>query len=220
MPEQSLSSQSRLSGFGMTERYIARSLIRISQHTSGTIMKRLLRVSAIALAISLAFSLPLLGQKTYALGAGGGGAIPVGRLSDTQSTGYNGIVVLAIGVAELPIGIRFDGIYNKFAFRTAPVGSPAASDLRVVAALGNLLFAFSGTSAKPYALIGGGLYNTKGDVPGAKSENNFGFNAGLGATFGVGPLAAFVESRYHSISRNAAKGGVIQFVPITVGLLF
>ena len=220
MPEQPLSSsQSRLSGFGMTERYIARSLIRIGQHNSGTIMKRLLRVSAIALASSLAFS-PLLGQKTYALGAGGGGAIPVGRLSDTQSTGYNGIVVLAIGVAELPIGIRFDGIYNKFAFRTAPVGSAAASDLRVVAAVGNLLFAFSGTSAKPYALIGGGLYNTKGDVPGAKSENNFGFNAGLGATFGLGPLAAFIESRYHSISRNAAKGGVIQFVPITVGLLF
>ena len=220
MPEQPLSSsQSRLSGFGMTERYIARSLIRIGQHNSGTIMKRLLRVSAIALASSLAFS-PLLGQKTYALGAGGGGAIPVGRLSDTQSTGYNGIVVLAIGVAELPIGIRFDGIYNKFAFRTAPVGSAAASDLRVVAAVGNLLFAFSGTSAKPYALIGGGLYNTKGDIPGAKSENNFGFNAGLGATFGLGPLAAFIESRYHSISRNAAKGGVIQFVPITVGLLF
>ena len=220
MPEQPLSSsQSRLSGFGMTERYIARSLIRIGQHNSGTIMMRLLRVSAIALASSLAFS-PLLGQKTYALGAGGGGAIPVGRLSDTQTTGYNGIVVLAIGVAELPIGIRFDGIYNKFAFRTAPVGSAAASDLRVVAAVGNLLFAFSGTSAKPYALIGGGLYNTKGDVPGAKSENNFGFNAGLGATFGLGPLAAFIESRYHSISRNAAKGGVIQFVPITVGLLF
>ena len=220
MPEQPLSSsQSRLSGFGMTERYIARSLIRIGQHNSGTIMMRLLRGSAIALASSLAFS-PLLGQKTYALGAGGGGAIPVGRLSDTQSTGYNGIVVLAIGVAELPIGIRFDGIYNKFAFRTAPVGSAAASDLRVVAAVGNLLFAFSGTSAKPYALIGAGLYNTKGDVPGAKSENNFGFNAGLGATFGLGPLAAFIESRYHSISRNAAKGGVIQFVPITVGLLF
>jgi hypothetical protein len=183
-------------------------------------MKRLFQVLAISLGGSLVFSLPALGQKTYALGAGGGGAIPVGKLSDTQSTGYGGIVVLAIGVAELPIGVRFDGIYNKFQYRTAPVGSPAASDLRVVAALGNLLFAFSGTSAKPYVLVGGGLYNTKGDIPGTKSENNFGFNAGLGATFALGPLATFVESRYHSISRNAAKGGVIQFVPITVGLLF
>jgi opacity protein-like surface antigen len=83
-----------------------------------------------------------------------------------------------------------------------------------------LIFAFSGTSAKPYVVVGGGLYNTKGDIPGAKSQNNLGFNAGLGATFGLGPVAAFLESRYHSISRKDIKGGVIQFVPITVGLLF
>ena len=220
MPGLFPSANLALSGFSRVERYIARSLIQIGQYNSDAIMKRLPRVLAIALVSSLALSLPLSGQKTYALGAGGGGAIPVGRLSDTQSTGYNGLVVLAIGVAELPIGVRFDGIYNKFAYRTAPVGSPAASDLRVVAALGNLLFAFSGTSAKPYVIIGGGLYNTKGDIPGARSANNFGFNAGLGATFGLGPFAAFLESRYHSISRNAAKGGVVQFVPITVGLLF
>jgi hypothetical protein len=183
-------------------------------------MKRLFRALAIPLVSSLAFSSPALGQKTYALGVGGGGAIPVGKLSDTQSTGYNGLVVIAIGVADLPIGVRFDGIYNKFLYRTAPVGSPSASDLRVAAAIGNLIFAFSGTSAKPYVVVGGGLYNTKGDIPGAKSQNNFGFNAGVGATFGLGPFATFLESRYHTISRKAAKGGVIQFVPITVGFLF
>jgi hypothetical protein len=183
-------------------------------------MKQLIRVIAIALATSLTFCNSALGQKTYALGVGGGAAIPVGKLSNTQNTGYNGILVLAIGVAELPIGVRFDGIYNKFLFRTAPVGSSSSSDLRVMGALGNLIFAFAGTTAKPYVIIGGGLYNTRGEVPGGKSENSFGFNAGLGATFGVGPFATFLESRYHSISRNAAKGGVIQFVPITVGLLF
>ena len=183
-------------------------------------MKRLVRTSVLLLLSFIAFSPPALGQKTYALGVGGGGAIPVGKLSDTQSTGYNGLVVLAIGVADLPIGVRFDGVYNKFVYRTAPVGSPSASDLRVAAALGNLIFAFSGTSAKPYVLVGGGLYNTKGDIPGAKSQNSLGFNAGLGATFGLGPVAAFLESRYHTISRKDAKGGVIQFVPITVGLLF
>ena len=183
-------------------------------------MNRIVRTSALLLLSSIAFSLPALGQKTYALGAGGGGAIPVGKLSDTQSTGYNGLVVLAIGVADLPIGVRFDGVYNKFVYRTAPVGSPSASDLRVGAALGNLIFAFSGTNAKPYVVVGGGLYNTKGDIPGAKSQNSLGFNAGLGATFGLGPVAAFLESRYHTISRKDAKGGVIQFVPITVGLLF
>lgn len=183
-------------------------------------MKQVFCAIGIALVVSLGFTSSALGQKMYALGLGGGATIPVGKLSDTQSTGYNGLVVLVIGVAELPFGARFDAIYNKFDFHTAPAGSSTTSDLRVMGALGNLIFTFSGTTAKPYVIVGGGLYNTKGEVPGAKSENSFGFNAGFGATFGVGPFATFLESRYHTISRDAAQGGVIQFVPITLGLLF
>ena len=182
-------------------------------------MKQLIRVVGIVLLSSLV-SRSALGQKSYALGVGGGVAIPVGKLSKTQKTGYNGTVALAIGVSELPIGLRFDGIYNMLPLRTTPAGGLASSDLRIIGALGNLIYAFSGTSAKPYIVFGGGYYSVKNDVPGAKSQNDFGFNAGLGATFGVGPIAMFFESRYHSISRNVAKGGVIQFVPITLGLMF
>lgn len=161
-----------------------------------------------------------LAQRTYALGVGGGAAIPVGKFSDTQKPGYNGLVVLAIGVAELPFGVRFDGIYNTFEFRTAPAAGTSSSNPRVIGGLLNLIFAFPGTTAKPYLIAGGGLYNTQGDIPGAKSENNFGFNAGLGTTLGVGPFAAFLETRYHTISRSAEEGGVMQFVPITIGFLF
>lgn len=172
---------------------------------------------------ALLSSRPALGQRTYALGVGGGAAIPVGRLSDAQNTGYNGIVVLAIGVAELPIGVRFDGIYNNLLNNKllSPGGSGTpSSDLRIAGGLFNLVYAFPGTSAKPYLIAGGGIYSTKSDVPGAKAKNDFGFTAGLGATFALGPFAAFLESRYHTISRNAADGGVLQFVPITAGLLF
>jgi hypothetical protein len=183
-------------------------------------MKRFFRAIPIALLFPLLFSRPALAQKTYALGIGGGAAIPVGKLSRAQSTGYNGIVALAIGVAELPIGVRFDGIYNNFLHPSTPAAGSSASDLRIIGALGNLIFAFAGTSAKSYLIVGGGVYNTKVDVAGAKSENDFGVNAGLGATFSVGPFATFIESRYHSISRKDANGGVIQFVPITVGLMF
>jgi opacity protein-like surface antigen len=163
-----------------------------------------------------------LAQRTYALGVGGGAAIPVGKLSNVQNTGYNGLVVLAVGSAELPIGVRFDGIYNNLVKNSVPEGSPAAtsSDLRIIAGLFNLVFAFPGTSAKPYLLAGGGLYSIKSNVADTKAKNDFGFNAGAGITFGLGPFAAFLESRYHTISRNEADGGVIQFVPITVGLLF
>lgn len=180
---------------------------------------QLRRAIGISAFFALTLARPALGQKTYAVGIGGGAVMPVGKLSDTQSSGYNAFLGLAIGVAELPIGVRFDGIYNNLSRKKA---LPAASsyDLRVMGVLGNLIFAFPGTSAKPYMIVGGGLYSTKSNVPGAKSENKFGFNAGLGATFGFGPVATFVESRYHGVSRTAANGGVMHFVPITVGLMF
>ena len=200
--------------------YIARARLTPTQ-PSDTKMNRLLRVAPISLILSIAVSTASHGQKSYALGLGGGAAIPVGKLSDVQKTGYNVMAVLAVGRPDLPVGLRFDGIYNNLR-RTDPVsgGSVTSSDLRVIAALVNLVYAFPGTSAKTYILAGGGLYNTKPDVPGAKAQNNFGSNAGLGITFGFGPFAAFLESRYHSISRSTKKGGVFQFVPITAGFMF
>jgi len=186
-------------------------------------MKQLLRAIPVSLSFSLAISSAAFGQKTYAVALGGGAAIPVGKLSDSQKTGYNAIAALAIGVPELPLGVRFDAVYNDLMRRADVVpkqgSSASTSDFRVMGVLANLVFAFPGTSAKPYMIVGGGLYNSKVE-PGGKSQNNFGFNAGLGATFGFGPFATFLESRYHTISRSATKGGVFQFVPITFGVMF
>jgi len=182
-------------------------------------MKQLLRAIPLSLYLSLAISSAAFGQKTYAVALGGGAAIPMGKLSDTQKTGYSTMAAIAIGVAELPLGVRFDVVYNNLRAKVQS-GTTVSSDFRVMGVLANLVFAFPGTNVKPYLIVGGGLYNSKADVPGAKSQNNFGFNAGLGATFGFGPFATFLESRYHSISRSAAKGGVFQFVPITFGVMF
>lgn len=186
-------------------------------------MTQVLRTAGFSLLISVAVATNAIAQKTYALGVGAGAAIPAGKLSDTQKTGYNALAVLAIGIADLPIGIRIDGIYNNFLHTNiqSPQGTlPSTSNLRIMGVLGNLIYAFPGSTAKPYIVAGGGVYNLKADVPGAKAENNFGFNAGLGATFGLGPIAVFLESRYHTISRTVAKGGVVQFVPITLGVIF
>jgi hypothetical protein len=159
-------------------------------------------------------------QKTYALGVGGGVAIPVGKLSDTQTTGFNGLVALALGVAELPIGVRFDAIYDSFSRKTTTAPATSTYGFRIAGLLGNLIYALPGSTAKSYIVTGGGWYNTKSDLSGAKSENHWGLNAGLGVTFAVGPVASFLESRYHFISREPTKGGVIHFVPITFGLMF
>lgn len=186
-------------------------------------MKRLFQILAVSTLASILLSNQAAAQRTYALGIGGGVAIPVGKLTETQDSGFNGIVSLAIGVAELPIGVRFDGIYNNFS-RKKVVGTPppatSTNDFRITGVLGNLIFAFPGTSAKTYIVAGGGLYNTKPDVAGSKSENHFGLNTGLGMTFGLGPITTFVESRYHFISREPSKGGVIHYIPITLGLMF
>src|SRR2546423_4582577 len=158
-------------------------------------------------------------QKGYALGIGGGAAIPVGKLGDLQKTGYSALLALAVGSPDLPIGLRFDAIYNKLTRADTPTGTTTA-DLRVAGGTVNLVYAFPGTYAKPYVLAGGGWYSSKVDTISAKAQSNFGFNAGLGTTFGFGPAAAFLEARYHTISRSAEKGGVFQFVPITFGLMF
>lgn len=159
-------------------------------------------------------------QKSYAIGFGGGAAIPVGKLSNVQTTGYNALIILAIGVSDLPFGVRFDGMYNNMSSTKSPPTGVTSANLRVSAALANLVFAFPGTTAKAYVIAGGGIYNAKSDVPGAKSHSDWGFNGGFGTTFGLGPFATFFESRYHSVSRSEAKGGVYQFVPITVGFMF
>jgi hypothetical protein len=186
-------------------------------------MRRHLQLAALLL-VGLLGPQSARAQKTYALGLGGGPSIPVGHhLSDTQKAGYNAAVMLAIGVADLPLGLRLDGIFNQFSRRdvlTPQNGGAGVNSFRVVGAIANLVYAFPATTAKPYVVAGAGYYSTKAIFAGSKADNNWGFNAGVGATFGLGPFATFIESRYHSISRSADKGGVIQFVPVTIGLLF
>jgi hypothetical protein len=115
-------------------------------------------------------------------------------------------------------------VFNQFRGRiVTPAGGGAdieTADVRVIGAAGSLIYSFSGTTAKPYLVTGGGIYNIKADTAGAKSKNDFGFNAGVGATFGLRRLAGFIEARYHGISRDAADGGNVQFVPVTIGLMF
>ena len=184
---------------------------------------RILILTALVAAASLGLPRNGLAQKSYALGISGGVAIPAGNFGDSASTGYAVTGFIALGVPDLPVGVRFDGVFNKFSGRSFPSTDGAGRetpDVRVMGLLGNLIYSFSGTTAKPYLVTGGGIYNLKADVAGAKSQNDFGFNAGFGATFGLRSLAGFIEARYHGVSRDEANGGNVQFVPITLGIMF
>src|SRR2546423_662019 len=142
------------------------------------------RRSLLALVLIPALATPTMAhaQKGYALGIGGGAAIPVGKLGDVQKAGYAALLALAVGPPDLPIGIRFDGIYNSLTHSDAPAGTTSAN-LRVAGAIVNLVYAFPGTYAKPYVLAGAGWYSSKAESSAAKTQSNFGFNAGLGTPF-------------------------------------
>jgi hypothetical protein len=188
-----------------------------------SVLKAVLVNSLVLIPIGIALPHVAHAQKSYAIGIGGGAGIPVGKFKKAEKPGAGGMVAIAIGVGEIPVGVRFDGIYNRFHHREElPVGGVAdtTTDVNLMGLLANFVVAFPGTTKKAYVLIGAGYYRLKATSSTAETQTSVGYNAGIGATFGIGPFATFIESRYHSISRSEEKGGIVQFVPVTLGLLF
>jgi len=169
-------------------------------------------------------AVPAHAQRSYAIGISAGGAIPTGKFRKAHSKGQTVTGFIALGANELPIGLRFDGVFSTFKGRAVtPAGGGAAvqtPDLRLLGVVGNVILTASGTTAKPYLVGGAGFFNSKVDAPDARSRNDPGFSVGLGSTFNLGPLASLVEARYHSISRAPGDGGMIHFVPVTLGIMF
>jgi len=186
------------------------------------LVKALLLPSLVGVLSGLA--LPAQAQNSYAIGFSAGAAIPTGKFSEGHAKGKTITGFIALGVDELPIGVRLDGVYNTFdgrAVTPAGGGTPVETpDLRLWGIVGNVVFTGSGSTAKPYLVAGAGFYNSKTNAPDAKSRNDLGFSIGLGSTFSLGPLASLVEVRFHSISREPDQGGSIHFVPITLGIMF
>ena len=50
-----------------------------------------------------------------------------------------------------------------------------------------------------------------------QDANNLGWNAGAGINLPLSVFKAFVEARYNSYSVNGTN---VQFVPVTVGIMF
>ena len=176
--------------------------------------------------MSLAFLLPApaLAQRSYAAGITAGAALPTGRFADAHSKGHAITGFIGVGIGELPIGLRFDGMYQTFRGRLAtPPGGTAEiqnPDLRIWGVGGNFVVTASGSTAKPYLIAGAGAYNIKADTVDAQSRYHLGFSGGIGSTFNLGPLASVVEVRFHSISRKPNRGGSIHFAPILLGIMF
>jgi len=154
-------------------------------------------------------------QSTTALSIAAGPSMPVGRLKNSQSTGFAGTVGVVFGSDETPFGLRVDVGYDKLRGRT--IGSVVGSSNRIISGTANVLFTFPGISVKPYLSGGLGEYGMKSDTTGAKAVSRFGFNFGSGISFPVASQTAFLEAQLHSISQSNAKP--LRFARVVFGIL-
>ena len=186
--------------------------------------KTILAVAALAVVTLSATSTSAQSNKAISVGISGGAAIPVGDLGEDFTTGYNGTVSLMFRSFGSPIGLRIDGAYNHMSVKNdRTIIAPGFGVLDAVAissANANLVYNLPGTGITPYLIGGAGVYNLKRDIEDADdpdSENKFGLNGGIGASFPLSGFNTFIEARYHHVfSENVAT----QFIPVTFGISF
>ena len=161
------------------------------------------------------------GQSPIALGLAGGVALPLSSFSDDVIPGWRALGTLAVGVPLIPIGLRVDAAFDRFGVDRALVGStksPSGSR-RIASLTANATYRLLPLPiVSPYLIGGGGSYHVScgGDIK-CESSTFFGWNGGVGLRFGALGVHAFAEARYHHVS---VSGGSVQYVPVTVGLMF
>jgi len=135
-------------------------------------------------------------------------------LKTSTDIGYNATLAMAINLPFIPVGLRVDGAYNQFGQKA---GAPAK--LHVMSATGNVVWRLPSIGISPYLIGGAGLYSSAATVSGAASQtdNHLGWNAGAGINLPLSVFHAFVEARYNRINTST---GSMQFVPVTLGLMF
>ncbi len=182
-------------------------------------MKRRAIAIAVAVGSALAFPLasPVAAQQSIHLGLAGGAVFPVGKLDSTYTSGPSGLITLSFAPSDAPLGFRLDYQYDGLKGKT--IGSGRVQNIHVNSVTGNIVVPFRVGYAKPYIIGGAGLYPLR--LPGAsKRENDWGANGGAGIGFPLPytTIGAFIEVRYHAITRpNTAS---YHFIPVTLGVLF
>ena len=181
-------------------------------------MKRSLFVAAVAGAVLLAMPFAAHAQSTVTkpvqFGISGGAALPTSDLSDIANTGFNVGGHLGFNPAMIPLGIRVDGAYNRWAFKQGVGG-----DVHTWSVTGNALYKIPSASVSPYLIGGAGWYQFAGAVTGvgSGSENDFGWNVGGGISMPLSGFDTFIEAKYTQIQTD---GSSVKFVPITFGIMF
>jgi hypothetical protein len=176
-----------------------------------------LAIATIALVAAPRVSHAQLGLvKPFQLGIAGGAAQPMSDLKDGANMGYNATAALGINLPFIPVGLRVDGAYNQFGEK-AGIGATH----HAVSATGHVVWRLPSVGISPYLIGGAGLYmattTTTGTTSASTTDNHLGWNAGAGINLPLSVFKAFVEARYNRVSTDT---GSLQFVPVTVGIMF
>lgn len=155
--------------------------------------------------------------RPITLGISAGAAIPAGDFADVSETGFNGTVSLGFQPYGSSIGLRIDGMYNKFSLKNELI---ADSDPTIISANANLIYSLPGQGIRPYLIGGAGIYGLKdhsGISPGDNYQTEPGINGGIGAAFPLSGFNTFIEARFHHVFSDP---GSVQFIPVTFGISF
>jgi hypothetical protein len=161
-------------------------------------------------------------QKPVSFGLAAGVSMPMGDFKDAANTGLNGTVLVGLGLPMLPVGVRLEGSYNRFAFSDANAAAAGEKgNVTISSATANVTFGLPGVVVlSPYVIAGAGMYWTGCDISGnnaCNSKSDLGFNGGVGIKLRALVASAFLEARYHSVQ---TEGKATNYVPITIGFMF
>ena len=155
--------------------------------------------------------------KPVQFGIAAGASLPMSDLSNATNTGFNVTGTVGFHPEMIPLGIRIDGAYNRFAVKNNNAG--VTGDFHFTSLTGNLVYSIPSTGVAPYLIGGAGVYNAAANIAGfgSGSSNKFGWNLGGGIKMPLSGFDTFLEARYNQIQGN---GGSLKFIPITFGVMF
>jgi hypothetical protein len=148
-------------------------------------------------------------------GVAAGLSAPTGNFGNSVDAGYNVTGMLTFSAPLAPVGLRVEGSFNEFNYKSTILSGAKA---RLLSGTANVVFSSPGIMG-PYLIGGLGIYDASTSCSGCTlpSSSKIGFNGGGGFKFGLSGFSAFLEARYHYIP---VSGSSTSFIPVSFGVTF
>ena len=190
-----------------------------------------MRARACLITLAILAAAPAANGQGY-VGLGGGVGLPVGPTTRQSAIGWNALAFLGFGAPDIPLGVRFDGAFNRFQYKgsgdymniwdatanlVAPLSMTGTLVPYMIGGVGYYSIQRPGASTAACILDPGGIQTCEPPPFGA-STSAFGLNGGLGVrTWSGNKFGIFLEARFHYVfSRRPEE----PFIPIVLGITF